>query len=189
MIHKGIVTRHCFNILFNQSESLNHVQGTLASEDIRNFLIAFQLATEIQNSESLYIPSLIPHINEEPVKARVAEISKSKAARGFYYSFEKCDEVFALFSKLLCRLASKKYFYKMKEPGITFRKGFSAKIENRKLGTVAAMTGHLKWSDQEHTDEVEFSVAERDCNELKMDRPFGIHKVYILILFVGLNSY
>ena len=178
MLYTGIVTRECFKVLFSQNRSQNSTQGKLDMDDIWHFLVAFRLATEIENPKSLYIPALIPDFKERHLKTRMAEISKGKLSRGFYYSFEKCDEVFGLFNKLLGQLASTKHFYKMDQPGIDLREGFSAKIESRKLGVVAAMSGFLTWFEQDQTDEIEFLVAERDCNHLDMDKRFGRHKVY-----------
>ena len=111
----------------------------------------------------------------------MAEIRKSKMTLGFYYSFEKCDKVFGLYNQLLSRLASSKHFFKMEPTGIDLHECFSAKIENRKLGVVAAMAGFLKWSDAEQTDKVEFLVAESDCNNIDMnDQRFGRHKVKMM---------
>ena len=173
----GIVTRDCFQVLLSQNKKRSDTQGKLDMDDIWQFLIAFRLATEIENPNSLYIPALIPDFKETHLKTRMSEISKSELSRGFYYSFEKCDEVFGLFNKLLGELASSKHFYKMDQPGIHLQEGFSAKIESRKLGVVAAMAGFLNWFDQDQTDEIEFLVAERDCNHLDMNQRFARHKV------------
>ena len=179
MINTGIVTEDCFRLLFNQSHSKNPSTGALSMDDIWNFLIAFKLASKIEEPASLYIPALIPDLKETHLKQKLDDISKDEASRGFYYSFAKCDKVFGLFSRLLCQLASKTYFYKTEDPGITFSESFSAKIENRKLGIVAAMAGRLQYFDQDHyqTDEIEFIVAEKDCNDVDADRRFGTHKV------------
>ena len=87
--------------------------------------------------------------------------------------------VFGLFNNLLGELASSKHFYKEEQPGIHFQAGFSVKIENRKLGDVAAMEGSLRWHEDDQTDIVEFFLVERDCNRLDLDNPFGRHKVVI----------
>ena len=71
----------------------------------------------------------------------------------------------------------------MEQPGIYLQEGFSAKIESRKLGVVAAMAGFLTWTDQDQTDEVQFVVAERDCNHFDTNQRFGRHKVFFLVLF------
>ena len=177
VLYTGIVKRDCFEVLFDQYKNQNHNQDMFHMYDIWNFLIAFHLATEIEEPKSLYIPSLIPDFKERHLKARMSKISKSKLSHGFYYSFEKCDEVFGLFNKLLGQLVSSKHFYKMDQPGIHLQEGFSAKIESRKLGVVAAMAGFLNWFDQDQTDEIEFLVAERDCNHLDMNKRFSRHKV------------
>ena len=67
----------------------------------------------------------------------------------------------------------------MEDPGIKFEESFSAKIENRKLGIVAAMAGRLQYFDQDQfqTDEIEFIVAEKDWNDIGADRRFSTHKV------------
>ena len=177
LLYTGIVTRDCFEVLFSRNKTWNDTQGKLDIDDIWHFLIAFRLATEIENPTSLYIPALIPDFKERHLKTRMSEISKSNLTLGFYYSFEKCDEVFGLFNKLLGQLASSKHFYKMDQPGIHLQEGFSAKIESRKLGVVAAMAGFLNWFDQDQMDEIEFLVAERDCNHLDENKRFGRHKV------------
>ena len=175
----GIVTEECFKVLCKEQNS----HGKFKMNDIWNFLIHFKLATVIQVPKSLYIPALIPDIKETHLKARITEINKSPSTLGFYYSFEKSDQVFGLFSHLLGQLASTKHFYKMEQPGIYLQEGFSAKIESRKLGVVAAMAGFLTWTDQDQTDEVQFVVAERDCNHFDTNQRFGRHKVFFLVLF------
>ena len=184
MVHKGIVTDDCFQLLFDQSQCQKSSKKALSKEDIWNFLLAFQLASEIEDPMSLYIPALIPDLKEAHLKQRLADISKSEVSRGFYYSFKKCDRVIGLFNRLLCQLASRRYFYKTEDPGITFEESFSSKIENRRLGIVAAMAGRLQFFDQDQceTDEIEFIVAEKDCNHFDADRRFARHKVSRKIL-------
>lgn len=188
-INKGIVTEDCFRLLYSQCENKSPSTGALSMDDIWNFLIAFKLASRIEEPRSLYIPALIPDLKEEHLNRKFQDTSRDEASRGFYYSFAKCDKVFGLFSRLLCQLASKTYFYKTEDPGITFSESFSAKIENRKLGIVAAMAGRLQYfdQDQDQTDKIEFIVAEKDCNDVGADRRFGTHKVdnhYILELMI-----
>ena len=180
VLYTGIVKRDCFEVLFDQYKNQDHNQDMFHMYDIWHFLIAFHLATEIEEPKSLYIPSLIPDFKEGDLRTRLAEIKQSKLTFGFFYSFEKCDEVLGLFNKLLGRLASSKHFYKMEHAGIHLQEGFSAKIENRKLGVVAAMAGFSKWFDQDQKDEVEFLVAESDCNNLDLNKRFGRHKVQMM---------
>ena len=179
LIYTGIVERECFEALVTNSRTS---QSKYGAEDIWHFLIAFNLATEIKRPMSLYIPSLIPDHMEDRLNARLAEAKRDKLTLGFHYCFEKCDKVFGLFNKLLVELASSKYFYKEEQPGVDFQAGFSVKIENRKLGDVAAMEGSLRWheDDQSQTDIVEFFVVERDCNFHDLDKRFGRHKVKVM---------
>ena len=180
LLNTGIVGKRCFEALFDQYKNRNQAYDMFHWHDIWHFLIAFHLATEIEEPKSLYIPALIPDFKERQLKTRMEEISKNKLTLSFFYSFDKCEKVFGLFNKLLSQLASKKHFYKMDHAGIQLREGFSAKIENRKLGVVAAMAGFLKWSDAEQTDKVEFLVAESDCNNLDVNERFGRHKVNMM---------
>ena len=191
MVHKGIVTDDCFQLLFDQSQCQKSSMKALSKEDIWNFLLAFQLASEIEDPMSLYIPALIPDLKEAHLKQRLADISKSEVSRGFYYSFKKCDRVIGLFNRLLCQLASRRYFYKTEDPGITFEESFSAKIENRRLGIVAAMAGRLQYFDQDQceTDEIEFIVAEKDCNHFDDDRRFARHKVSRKSYQISMSEY
>ena len=176
LIYTGIVERQCFEALVTKSRNS---QSKFDAEDIWHFLIAFNLASEIKQPRSLYIPVLIPDGMKDRLNARLVRAKKNKLTRGYYYCFEKCDKVFGLFNKLLVELASRKRFYKEEQPGIDFRAGFSVKIENRKLGDVAAMEGSLRWHEDDQTDIVEFFLVERDCNRLDLDNPFGRHKVVI----------
>ena len=110
LLYTGIVTRDCFEVLFSHNKNRNDTPGKFDMDDIWHFLVAFNLATEIKKHNSLYIPALIPDFKESHLKRRTTEISKGKLTLGFYYSFEKCDEVFGLFNKLLSQLASSKHF-------------------------------------------------------------------------------
>ena len=172
LICTGIVRRDCFEALISHGRN-----AKFDTEDIWHFLIAFHLATEIKEPRSLYIPALIPDFMEARIYARLAEAKKDSLTLGFYYSFEKCDKVFGLFNNLLGELASSKHFYKKEQPGIHFQTGFSAKIENRKLGDVAAMKGSLRWREEDKIDIIEFILVERDCNHLDLNKRFGRHKV------------
>ena len=174
LIRTGVVRRDCFEALINKSRNS---QSKFGIDDIWHFLVAFNLATEIKQPRSLYIPTLIPDIMEKRIKERLALAKRAKLTRCYYYCFEKSDKVFGLFNKLLGGLASREHFYKEEQPGIQLREGFSAKIENRKLGEVAAMAGSLKWHEDNQTDTIEFFVVERDCNHLVLDKRFGRHKV------------
>ena len=176
LIYTGIVERQCFEALVTKSRNS---QSKFDAEDIWHFLIAFNLASEIKQPRSLYIPVLIPDGMKDRLNARLVRAKKNKLTRGYYYCFEKCDKVFGLFNKLLVELASRKRFYKEEQPGIDFQASYSVKIENRKLGDVAAMEGSLRWHEDDQTDIVEFFLVERDCNRLDLDNPFGRHKVVI----------
>ena len=72
------------------------------------------------------------------------------------------------------------YGGRMKDPGIYFKKGFSMKREKRRIGTVAAMHGFLKWAVEESTKKVEFVIVEKDVNNVSgefTDISFARHKV------------
>ena len=54
------------------------------------------------------------------------------------------------------------------------------KIENRRIGIVAAMHGFLKWCVDESTKTVEFVIVEKDVNNVSAnstDLSFARHKV------------
>ena len=191
MINIGMISKECFKILYDQSQSQTSSVGRISMGDIWNFLIAFKLASPIEEPESLYVPALIPDVKEAHLKERLTDISKSEGALGFYYSFKKCDRVIGLFNSLLCQLASRRYFYKTEDPGVTFEESFSAKIENRNLGIVAAMAGSLQYFDQvqNNTTEIEFIVFEKDWNHYDTDRRFGRHKVILLFSFSSSNYF
>ena len=174
VIYRGIVERDCFEALITKNRNS---QTRFNTDEIWHFLIAFNLATKIKQPVSLYIPALIPDYMEDRINTRLAEAKKHELTLGFYYCFEKCGKVFGLFNNLLGELASSKHFYKEEQPGIDFQAGFSVKIENRKLGDVAAMEGSLRWHEDGQTDTVEFILVERDCNHLDLDNRFGRHKV------------
>ena len=89
MINTGIVTEDCFRLLFNQSQNKSPSMGALSMDDIWNFLIAFKLASRIEEPRSLYIPALIPDLKEAHLKQKLHDTSRDEASRGFYYSFAK----------------------------------------------------------------------------------------------------
>ena len=180
MEQKGIVSDSCFKVLFN-GYSPKSEQGRLTAEELKKFLIIFRLATETKDNTLLYIPALLPDTNREAVEDKLRVIQKSSSTRGFYFSFKRCDNVLMIFSLLLSELASDKFYFE--KNGITFWKGFSAKIESRKLGTVAAMSGQLTWTEEGVKDVVEFVVTEKDCNDNSSDLRFARHKVPSFILY------
>ena len=188
MEQKGIVSDSCFEVLFNDYNPKSD-QGRLTAEELKKFLIIFRLATQTKENTALYIPALIPDSNREAVEEKLQEIRKSTSTRGFYFSFKRCDNVLMIFSLLLSELALEKNYFE--KNGITFWKGFSAKIESRRLGTVAAMSGQLTWTEAGLTDVVEFVVTEKDCNDNSSDLRFARHKVSSIVfcpIFFGFCS-
>ena len=184
ILEKGIVSREVFEALHaaaNEDESKEEKTSRLTVDQTWEFLKKLNLATEMKsrdNKPCLYVPSLIPEKNEKEIKKAVAEMRRSKNSLGFYASFTKSDSVTDLYSKLLCRLASKEFFYKEKNPGIRFDLSFAAKIENRKLGIVAGTKGSLAWEGSRGTRiTVNFVIAENDCDNTSEELKFARDKV------------
>ena len=175
--NKGFMTKSCFEALV----SFTKKETQLSGQQIREFLVKLNLATEIKdNDESLYIPSLISSENEGAIKEQLETFKASKDSLGFYYSFQKSDKASQLYNNLLSKLTSKKhFFYKMKVPGIYFEQSYSAKIENRSLGLVAGLHGSLKWTDSNSVSstkqKVDFLLLEYDIQDSDMN--FATHKV------------
>ena len=96
-------------------------------------------------------------------------------ALAFYYSFQKSEGVSNLYSKLLTRLASKEFFFEFENAGITFHVSFTAKIEERNLGLVAATKGSFKWTIGSINVPIDFIVTEEDNTAL--DQRFARYKV------------
>ena len=162
MMTKGFVSKKCFDVLMD----FNTENSGFSKEETWDLLIQLNLATEIRDPLSLYVPALVPDSNEKKLINTISDISGSDNSAGFVYSFQKSDSVFGLYSKFLSKLASKEHFYRMKNPGISFTNGFSMKIENRRIGIVAAMHGFIKWAVDESTNKVEFVVVEKDVNNV-----------------------
>jgi hypothetical protein len=179
MLMRGIVTKECFKVLMNYNADDNG----FSDEEIWNFLIQFKLATEIMEPHSLYIPALIQDSNEKPLIDSIKSISEDKRSAGFLFSFQKCDDVFGLYDKTLCDLASGKNYYGRQNPGLCFKKGFSMKIENRRIGIVAGMQGSFKWTEEDSTKTVEFVIVEKDVNMTSAestDLSFARYKVCLV---------
>ena len=183
LLEKGIVSQELFEVLHaaaNEEEA-----SRLAIDQTWQFLIKLNLATQMDSldgSRRLYIPSLIPETNEKAIKKAVAKMRKSQRSLGFYTSFRKSDSVSDLFSKLLCRFqskeASKEFFYKEKNPGISFEISFAAKIENRNLGIVAGTKGYLTWDGKGDSQTVvDFVIVEMDCDDKDKQLKFARNKV------------
>ena len=183
LLEKGIVSREVFEVLHaaaNEEEA-----SRLTIDQTWQFLIKLNLATQMDSmdgSRRLYIPSLIPETNEKAIKKAVAKMRKSQRSLGFYTSFRKSDSVSDLFSKFLCRFqskeASKEFFYKEKNPGISFEISFAAKIENRNLGIVAGTKGYLTWDGKGNSQTVvDFVIVEMDCDDKDKQLKFARNKV------------
>ena len=180
LLEKGIVSREVFEALYTAAKEDEATRLTLYQT--WEFLKKLNIATEMENrsdtSPRLYIPSLIPDKNRKAIKRAVAEMRKSEHSLGFYISLSKSDSVSDLFSKFLCRLATKEFFYNDKNPGIQFDKSFAAKIENRSLGIVAGTKGYLTWVGRGGSQTVvDFVVVEMDCDNTDQQLKFARDKV------------
>ena len=144
-------------------------------------MIQLHLATPLTDypTPTLYIPALIADENEKYIEEQIKKFRENENSVGFHYSFQKINAVSGLYNKMLSKLASKEVFHNMKNPGITFHKCFSAKIENRKLGVVGGLHGSFKWTTDEASppEIVEFLVLEKDCDNSEKNFKFARHKV------------
>ena len=179
LLEKGIVSKEVFEALH---ASANEEEASrLSIDQTWEFLKKLNLATEMKSDETLclYVPSLIPERNEKEIKRALDQIRQSTNSLGFYASFRKSDSVADLYSKLLCRLASKEFFFKEKNPGIRFDLSFAAKIENRSLGMVAGTKGSLTWEGGKGSKKstVNFVTVEIDCDNASKEMKFARHKV------------
>ena len=185
LLEKGIVSREVFEALHSAA---NEGEASMLSIDQTwEFLKRLNLATEMKTDHKkpcLYVPSLIPARNEKEIKRAVNEMRQSKNTLGFYASFTKSDSVTDLYSKLLCRLASKEFFYKERTPRIRFDLSFAAKIENRSLGVVAGTKGSLTWDGGRGPKRttVDFLCLEIDCNNASKELKFARDKVIQMFL-------
>ena len=179
LLEKGIVSREVFEALHAAADEEG--ASMLSIDQTWEFLKKLNLATEMKSDKKpcLYVPSLIPERNEKEIKRAVNEMRQSENTLGFYASFTKSDSVIDLYSKLLCRLASKEFFFKEKNPGIRFDLSFAAKIENRSLGIVAGTKGSLTWDGGRGSKRttVDFLCVEIDCDNTSEELKFARDKV------------
>ena len=172
------MTREVFKALH---ASANEEEASRLSVDQTwEFLKKLNLASEMKRDKKacLYVPSLIPEKNEKQIKRAVEDMRKSPDSLGFYTSLTKSDTVTDLYSNLLCRLASKEFFCKEKNPGIRFDLSFAAKIENRSVGIVAGTQGSLNWEGEGGSrTTVDFVIVEMDCDNTKKELKFARDKV------------
>ena len=175
---KGVVSREVFEALY--ADVKEDGASRLTSDQTWEFLKRLNLATEMESNGNpcLYVPSLIPEKNEEKIKTALEKIKKNPNALGFHLSLQKSDRVTDIYSKLLCRLASKEFFHKEKNPGIRFDVSFASKIENRNLGLVAGTKGSLIYEGKGGSKTpVDFLIAEFDCDNTSKELKFARNKV------------
>ena len=170
---KGIVSRKVFDVL--HADAKEDSGSMLTSDQTWEFLKKLNLATEMEDG-SLYVPSLIPEKNEGKIKKAFEKMKKSEHSLGFRISLQKSDRVTDIYSNLLCRLASKEFFYQEKN-GICFDISFAAKIENRELGLVAGTKGSFFVEGKERKTPVDFLIAEVDCDNSTKEWKFARNKV------------
>jgi len=172
---KGLMTERCFKSLVSAQKN-----DQLSEKEIWDFLVQLELATELKDPHSLYIPSLASSDNEVAIKLELEKFKKSWDSVGFHYSFQKYKKTSHLFNSVLSKLANKKdYFYKTKNPGISFSKSYASKIEERSLGLVAGLSGSFKWSDSPLASiqqTVDFLVLEYDHDNTREEYNFARHK-------------
>ena len=159
---KGILRKECLKLLYPSGPEW------LPVELIQAFMVRFGLATEIKREASLFIPSLIPDFNREHINQILKNIKKDPNTRGIYFSINKSNQLYTVFNQILSHLLSREDLIAI------FEKAFAAKIENREVGMVAAMSGKLKWDGE---DVVDFVLTERDRDDYADDPTFGRHRV------------
>ena len=175
---RGIVSWKVLETLYEDTHE--DEASRLAISQTWEFLKKLNLATEMESNENpcLYIPSLIPEKNEEKIKTALEKVKKSENSLGFHLSLQKSDRVTDIYSKLLCRLASKEFFHKEKNAGIRFDVSFASKIEDRSLGLVAGTKGSLIWRGKEDmATVVDFLIVEIDCDNSNKEMKFARNKV------------
>ena len=175
---KGVMSREVFEALY--ADAKEDKASMLTSDQTWEFLKKLNLATEMEGDENtcLYVPSLIPEKNEGKIKKAFERMKKSTHSLAFHLSLQKSDTVTDIFSKLLCRLSSKDFFYQEKNPGIRIDTSFAAKIENRSLGIVAGTKGSLIWEGNEGIrTTVDFLIVEMDCDNTNKELKFARNKV------------
>ena len=117
-LNTGLMSTNCFKALvrFNRDETEH-----LSEEEIKYFLLELQLAKEIEEPARLFVPSLISSENEQFIREQFKkEYIESEHYLEFHYSIQKFNQTSQLFSCLLTKLASTRFFYKMENPGIHF---------------------------------------------------------------------
>ena len=159
------MSRKVFEVL--HADAKKDGSSMLTSDQTWEFLKKLNLATEMED-DSLYVPSLIPDKNERKIKKAFEKMMKSDRSLGFRISLQKSDRVTDVYSNLLCRLASKDFFYLERNPGICFDISFASKIEKRELGLVAGTKGSLIYEGKDGRKTiVDFLIAEIDCDNSK----------------------
>ena len=190
LLEKGIVSKEVFEAL--HASANEEEDSRLTIDQTWEFLKKLNLASEMKRDKKpcLYVPSLIPERNEKGIKRAVENMRKSPDSLGFYTSLTKSDTVTDLYSNLLCRLASKEFFCKEKNPGIRFDLSFAAKIENRSVGIVAGTQGSLTWEgEQGSRTTVDFAIVEIDCDNTKKELKFARDKVTKLYFYKKYKLY
>ena len=106
---KGIMSREVFGALY--ADAKEYKASMLTSDQTWEFLKKLNLATEMEGDGNtcLYVPSLIPEKNEGKIKKAFERIKKSQRSLAFHLSLKKSDTVTDIYSRLLCRLASKDF--------------------------------------------------------------------------------
>ena len=157
LLHKGLLSFEDFRTIY-----ANGPDQTFSEEEVWHNLIELNLACPMdENPENRHIlvPCLISDKMEEMMKTREKELEVDESCISIQYGFRKNNKTMGMFNKFLETITRSLL---LGEKGGEILMSYSQKVEQKKLGNVAAVNGVLKWHTKgiQKPEDFEFLLAE-----------------------------
>ena len=140
LLHKGLLSFDDFSTIYKGAQ-----KQAFSEEQSWNYLIQLNLACPMDESpekKRILVPCLISDEMEGELKAKEKELDGDAACVSIMYGFDKDKGSIGMFQKFLYTIAKSMLFG---ERGGHILMSYSQKVEQKKLGSVPAVNGILKW--------------------------------------------
>ena len=154
LLKTGLLSREDFQRFYKSTDQ------TFSEREVWNFLIELNLACSLAD-DYILVPCLINDKMERKMMLKAEELSKCPEAITVQYKFDHDSQSIGKYHQVLSLFI--KNFVWGEEKGGNIIHAFSQKVEQRKLGVVGGVGGHLTWlkpGDVQDPDVFEFQITE-----------------------------
>ena len=157
LLRKGLLSYEDFRTIYQKGPS-----QAFSEEQVWHFLIQLKIAHSLDSSpekKQILVPCLISDKMEAKLKDKDREFERCEAGVSIQYSLEKDRSSIDMYHRFLETFTRSML---VGDKGGEIQMSYAQKVENKKLGNVAAIYGKIKWTtaDMEKPEQFDFLLAE-----------------------------